>query len=121
MIQANSNILDDRVKSKCADLGIDIYPLKNSKANTLAFSTNNHRRREFEITFLTDEKYRISTRFLGYRSVFDQASLVYICSDDPDGRRKSYSVETDDRDLLNVLILKMIMSGYEKNPRVELV
>ena len=99
MINARIEILSKEVLSKCKSKGIEVYTLKKSKANTIAFTSNYRRRREFEITFLKDSKYRISTRFLGYKkamleiehSVFDivfskimiqmaeEKNLMWIC------------------------------------------
>ena len=47
-------ILSNEVLSKCKSKGIEVYTLNKSKANTIAFTTNYRRRREFEITFLRD-------------------------------------------------------------------
>ena len=119
MVLADTKMIDQEVKRECASSGIDIYSLNNSKANTLAFSSKNRTRREFEVLFLEDGRYRISTRFLGYKKVFELFPLECTCNKDPDGRRKRYSVETKSCTVLNELLLQMVTNGFETKPRTE--
>lgn len=116
---ADLNVIDKEVRNKCSSTGIDTYALNNSKANTIAFSSKNCTRREFEVLFLADGRYRVSTRFLGYKKVFELFPLECTCNKDPDGRRKRFSVETKSRTVLNELLLQMVTKGFEPNPRTE--
>lgn len=116
MINAQMGILSKEVLIKCKEKGIEVYPLKKSKANTIAFSTNNRRRREFEITFLKDYKYRISTRFTGYKKAMLESGYSVFEDNDPDGRRKRYNVNLSDEAAVNRMILDMLEYGFSDTP-----
>ena len=119
MIIANMEILTKEVLDKCTSRNVEAYTLKNSKANTIAFSTNNRRRREFEITFLKDACYRVSTRFLGYKSVMAKGDEEFFVDNDPDGRRKKFNVNLDTVGAVNKLILDMLENGFSETPDVQ--
>ena len=111
MINARMEILNNAVMEKCKSKNIEARVLKNSKANCIAFCSNNRKRREFEITFLKDGIYRISTRFTGYMKVLmKERSLIEDV--DPDGRRKKYNVTLDTEVAVNKLILEMLDTGF---------
>lgn len=119
MIKARMEILTTEVLNKCKDNDIEVYALKRGKANCIAFTSNNRRRREFEITFLKDSKYRISTRFLGYRKVMADSNVNVIVDNDPDGRRIRYSVYLCDEDAVNRMLLNMLAYGFSQDPVIE--
>ena len=119
MINARIEILSKEVLSKCKSKGIEVYTLKKSKANTIAFTTNYRRRREFEITFLKDSKYRISTRFLGYKKAMMERSNSVFEDNDPDGRRKRFNVDLYDEGAVNRMIWNMLEHGYSEIPDVQ--
>lgn len=116
MINARMEILSNEVLSKCKSKGIEVYTLKKSKANTIAFTTNYRRRREFEITFLRDSKYRISTRFLGYKKAMMERSNSVFEDNDPDGRRKRFNVDLHDEATVNRMIWNMLEHGFSELP-----
>lgn len=120
MINARMEIVRKDVLNKCKAKYIEVYILKNSKANCISFSTNSRRRREFEITFLKDSQYRISTRFLGYKNVMMESGADFFEDSDPDGRRKRFNVNLHDEDLLNQMIINMLEYGFSDKPDVEL-
>jgi len=119
MINARMEILSEEVLSKCKAKGIEVYVLKKSKANTIAFSTNCRRRREFEITFLKDSKYRISTRFLGYKKVMMESMPHFSVFDVPDEGRIRSNVNLPNKDMVNRLILNMLESGFSEMPTIQ--
>ena len=121
MIEATIELLDDDTLQKCYALNIDVYPLKNAKRNTLAFTSHNRRRREFEIVFIGTDIYRVSTRFLGYRAVLANYSGITETHEDPDGRRKSFSVNVNSKPEVNKLIATMLCKGYTEVPQIELI
>ena len=121
MITANLDLLDEDTLQKCYARNIEVYPLKNSKRNTIAFTSHNRRRREFEIVFINTDRFRISTRFLGYSAVFIDYSDSIETYDDPDGRRKSFSVEINGESEVNELIAAMLCKGYTDTPQIELI
>ena len=118
MIIAKMEILTKEVLNKCKARNIEVYALKNSKANTIAFSTNNRRRRELEITFLKDACYRTSTRFLGYKSVMAKSDGDFFVDNDPDGKRKKFNINLDTIGAVNRLILDMLENGFSETPNV---
>ena len=105
-----------KVLSKCKSKGIEVYTLKKSKANTIAFTSNYRRRREFEITLLKDSKYRISTRFLGYKKAMMERSNSVFEDNDPDGRRKRFNVDLHDEATVNRMIWNMLEHGFSELP-----
>ena len=121
MITATLDLLDGDTLQKCNVLNIEVYPLKNSKRNTIAFTSHNRRRREFEIVFCSPDIFRISTRFVGYRTVFTDYSDNIETYADPDGRRKSFSVEINGESEVNELIVAMLCKGYTDTPQIELI
>ena len=121
MIEATIELLDNDTLQKCYALNIDVYPLKKSKRNTLAFTSHNRRRREFEIVFIDTGIYRVSTRFLGYRAVLVNHSGITETHDDPDGRRRSFSVDVNSKSEVNELITTMLCKGYTEAPQIELI
>ena len=116
MINARIEILSEEVLSKCKSKGIEVYTLKKSKANTIAFTSNYRRRREFEITFLKDSKYRISTRFLGYKKAMLEIEHSVFEDNDPDGRRKRFNVDLYDEGAVNRMIWNMLEHGFSELP-----
>lgn len=120
MINARMEILNNAVMEKCKSKNIEARVLKNSKANCIAFCSNNRKRREFEITFLKDGIYRISTRFTGYMKVL-MKERSFIEDVDPDGRRKKYNVTLDTEVAVNKLILEMLDTGFSVDPEVHYV
>lgn len=120
MIYARMEILNNEVLEKCKSKNIEARVLNNSKANCIAFCSNNRKRREFEITFLKDAEYRISTRFTGYMKVLMNENS-YIEDVDPDGRRRKYNVTLDTEMAVNKLILKMLDTGFSVDPEVRYV
>ncbi len=122
MKQANIKILSDENKRLLDSHLIDCYTLNNSKANELAFVSNNHRSREFEVKFMTDGSYRLSTRYLGYKTVMESFAPGFVEKiKDPDGRRYSFRVHVRDEEELNELIGKLLKEGYDGNPKIELI
>ena len=121
MITATLDLLNGDTLQKCYALNIEVYPLKNSKRNTIAFTSHNRRRREFEIVFISIDHFRISTRFLGYRAVFVDYSGSIKTTDDPDGRRKSFSVEVSGESEVNKLVAAMLCKGYTNAPQTEFI
>ena len=119
MINARMEILSDEALNKCIANGIEVYTLKRSKANTIAFSTNYRRRREFEVTFLKDSKYRISTRFLGYKEAIKESYPNVFEDNDPDGRRKRFNVNLPDEEAVNQMILNMLEKGFSEMPTIQ--
>ena len=119
MINARMEILNTEVLDICKSKCIEVYALQKSKANCIAFSTNNRKRREFEITFLKDSKYRISTRFLGYKKVMVERSTNFFADDDPDGRRKRFNVSLNNEEAVNDMVLRMMEQGFSENPDVQ--
>ena len=109
-------ILSKEVLNKCKEKGIEVYTLNKSKANTIAFSTNNRRRREFEITFLKDLKYRISTRFVGYKKAMVESGNSVFEDNDPDGRRKRFNVTLTNEVAVNRMIKDMLEYGFSDTP-----
>lgn len=120
MINARIEVLSQKVLEKSRAKNIEVYTLKNSKANCIAFSSVDRRRREFEITFLKNSHYRVSTRFLGYLNVMEAKNLEIISDNDPDGRRKRFSVILTDENAVNRLVYDMLEKGYSKEPVVQL-
>ena len=122
MKQANIKILSDENKRLLDSHLIDCYTLNNSKANELAFASNNHRSREFEVKFMADGSYRLSTRYLGYKTVMESFAPGFVEKiKDPDGRRYSFRVSVYDDTELNELIYKMLLEGYDPRPKTESV
>ena len=119
MINARMEILNNEVLDKCKSKGIEVYALKKSKSNCISFSTNNRKRREFEITFLKDSKYRISTRFTGYKKVMIENSTNFFVDEDPDGRRKRFNVNLDNEEAVNDMVLRMLEKGFSETPYIQ--
>ena len=118
---ASIEVIHSDIIQKCSTLGIDIYPLHNSQKHVLAFLSNNHRRREFEVYFMSDNSYRICTRYLGYVSVMKESGFPVVMSNDPDGRRKRFSLTVDATVALNTIINEMLTSGFSETPHIELI
>ena len=121
MINADLTILSKDVLRACETLNIEIRVLNNSKANCIAFTAKNRKRREFEITFLKNSFFRISTRFIGYKSVFERLGYDVMSDNDPDGRRKRFNIHLSEKDEINILIIEMLKDGFSANPVVELI
>ena len=121
MKQANKNILSEDNIKLLDKMSIDCYPLHNSKADELAFASNSHRTREFEIKFMSNGSYRLTTRFLGYRYIMEKYTGSVERIKDPDGRRYGFKSFVYDVEKLNDLVNKMLKEGYEPNPRIELI
>ena len=121
MRKANTDILSSENIDLLDSMMIDCYPLHNSKADELAFASNNHRTREFEIKFMNDGSYRFTTRFLGYRKVMEQYTGTVEKIKDPDGRRYSFKTFVQGENRLNDLIGRMLIEGFDPNPRTELI
>ena len=121
MRKATIGVLNPGVIEKCSLLGIDIYTLHNSQRNVLAFASCNHRRREFEIFFMSGHKYRICTRYMGYVTVMKQSGIPLDTGNDPDGRRKRFGVTVDNTIDLNRIIAEMLTSGFSNTPHIELI
>ncbi len=121
MKQANKDVLSAENIKLLDSMMIDYYLLHNSKADELAFASDNHRRREFEIKFMSDGSYRFTTRFLGYKRVMEQYVGSVEKIKDPDGRRYGFKSFVYDEEKLNDLINKMLKEGYDKNPKIELI
>ena len=119
MVNARMEILSNEALSKCKAKGIEVYILKNSKANTIAFSTNDRKRREFEVTFFKDSKYRVSTRFLGYKKAMMESGVRVFEDNDPDGRRIRFNANLLDEETLNMVIANMLDSGFSEKPNVQ--
>ena len=119
MINAKMELLRKDVLIKSRSLGIEAYVLKNSKANCIAFTSDNRKRREFEITFLKESRYRVSTRFVGYKRVMINSGADYFEDNDPDGKRKRFNVNLAAADKLNQLIMNMLTDGFYEMPDVE--
>ena len=115
MIIAKTEILSNEVMNKCKSKGIEAYTLKNSKANCIAFCSNDRKRREFEVTFLKDAKFRISTRFTGYEKVMINEGDRFFIDNDPDGRRKRFNVNLDSAYAVNKLLIKMLDFGFSED------
>lgn len=121
MIKASTSILKENTKSLLDKMMISYEPLKNSKQNELAFTTCNHKTREFEIKYMANGTYRVCTRFVGYRDVMKKCGLNIVKGKDPDGRRASFYVVLVDVNSVNELVLSMVKNGYSNNPKVELI
>ena len=121
MREATIGVLNTNIIEKCSELGIDIYSLHNSQRNVLAFSTCNHRNREFEIFFLRGHTYRICTRYMGYVEVMKHTDFPFTIGNDPDGRRKRFGITVDNTIDLNHVINEMLISGFSETPHVELI
>ena len=121
MRKASIDILSKENKSLLEEIGIDYYVLHNSKANELAFASNNHRNREFEIKYMSDGSYRVTTRFLGYKRIMEQYIGMGEKINDPDGRRYGFKVFVYDKVKLNDLINMMLKKGYDPDPKIELI
>ena len=119
MIYARLDILNDEVLKNCKDRGIEAYTLKKSMANCIAFSSNNRKRREFELTFLKDDNFKVSTRFTGYKLVMMNEKGRYYEDNDPDGRRKRFNAKLNSEAAVNELILKMLELGFSKEPVIQ--
>ena len=104
---------------KCELLAINVKVLNKSKRNTVAFKYK--RRREFEITFMENGLYRISTRFLGYRNVMYKYKGPVTKTEDPDGRRYNFFVQVYNDKELNKLVWKMLGEGFDLVPKTELI
>lgn len=100
---------------------VDYYPLHNSKADELAFASDNHRKREFEIKFMSDGSYRFSTRFLGYKHVMEKHTGSIEKIKDPDGRRYGFRSVVYDRAELNALVEELLTEGFDSDPKIELI
>ncbi len=120
-MEANTKILSKDVVAKLDSLCIAYYALKKSKSNELAFTSNNKKNREFEIKFLNDGTYKVSTRYLGYKKIMDSTIGFTQKTKDPDQRRYSFSVIVDSKEGLNCMLLEMLNKGYDINPKVELI
>ena len=69
MIVASTDVLSHKILQKCNELCIDVYALKNSKRNTLAFTSHNRKRREFEIAAIyTQLVYKAAFHIVNYTS-----------------------------------------------------
>lgn len=101
--------------------GISYKRLKNSKSNEIAFM-HFVTRREFEFKELKNGRYRVSTRFVGYKkaliSYFGDKVAEKI---DPDGRRKLFYAEFDNSSVIYDLIVFMVTAGFEEQHRIEIV
>ncbi|MBR4461036.1 MAG: hypothetical protein IKS51_00410 [Erysipelotrichaceae bacterium] len=118
MIEANSSFISEDNKELLDKLGISYEPLHNSKKNKLAFTTDNHRKREFEIKFMSDGTYRIGTRYLGYRGVMSKADKPVTKRKDPDGRRYSFYITVCENEL-NTILMVMLLNGFDPIPKTE--
>ena len=105
-MEANIDILSNEVVNLCDKLNIEYNKLNNSKSNEIAFTSNNHSKREFEIKFMAIGTYRVSTRYLGYKNIMKQVTGNLFVKNDPDGRRKSFYVELDDASFVNDLLVQ---------------
>ncbi len=105
MIYANLNIISKGTIEMAELLGIDYNILKNSKGNTIAFTSHGHSRREFEVVFLKDGFYKINTRYLAYKSVMKKHFSQVKEVNDPDGRRKGFEVFTRSTYEINELLI----------------
>ena len=121
MKQANKGVLSaDNIKL-LDEMLIDYYPLHNSKADELAFASNNRRTREFEIKFMNDGSYRFTTRSLGYKRVMEKYFGLTEKIKDADGRRYGFKIFVEDEKTLNDLVEKMLKEGYDPDPKIELI
>ena len=118
MTEAKISIVSKEVLNKCKARNIEVYTLEKSKANTIAFSSNNRRRREFEITFLKDAEYRVSTRFQGYKTIMEKSDGNCFVDHDPDGRRMRANVNLDTVGAVNRLVSDMLEYGFSEVPVV---
>ena len=121
MRRAVPSILSAENRALLDEMIIDCYVLHTSKANELAFASNNHKTREFEIKFMSDDSYRISTRFLGYKRVMERYAGSIETVKDPDGRRYSFRSFVYDEESLNSLLGKMLKEGYDPQPKIKLI
>ena len=121
MKQARTDVLSAKNKALLEDMMIDFYPLNNSKVDELAFASNNHRTREFEIKFMSDGSYRFTTRFLGYKHVMERYAGSVEKIKDPDGRRYGFKAYVYDEKELNDLVYKMLTEGFDPQPKIELI
>jgi hypothetical protein len=118
-MEANINILSNEVIDLCDKLNIEYNSLNNSKSNEIAFTSNNHAKREFEIKFMASGTYRVSTRYLGYKNIMKQVTGNLFVKNDSDGRRKLFYVEFDNVLSVNDLLVQMLSYGYDINPKIE--
>ena len=118
MTEAKISIVNKEVLNKCKARNIEVYTLENSKAYTIAFSSNNRRRREFEITFLKDAEYRVSTRFQGYKTIMEKSDGNCFVDHDPDERRIRANVNLDTMGAVNRLVSDMLEYGFSGIPVV---
>lgn len=121
MKQASISILSAENKALLESMLIDYYPLHNSKADEIAFSTNGRRTREFEIKFMSDGSYRFGTRFLGYKRVMEKYTGAIEKIKDPDGRRYGFRSVVYDKAGLNALLEKLLTEGFNSDPKIELI
>ena len=90
----------------------------NQKIQFSCSSSNNRRRREFEITFLKDAEYRVSTRFQGYKTIMEKSDGNCFVDHDPDGRRIRANVNLDTVGAVNRLVSDMLEYGFSEVPSV---
>ena len=121
MRKASTDILSAENRILLEEMSIDYYVLHNSKANELAFASDSHRNREFEVKFMSDCSYRITTRFLGYKRVMEKYTGMIEKIKDQDGRRYSFKTFVFDEEILNDLIIMMLKEGYDPNPKTETI
>lgn len=115
---ATSDILTTEVVSLLNERNISYNPLRNCKSE-LAFTTEGHAKREFEIEFMAAGTYRISTRYLGYRDVMNKVCGEVFCKNDSDNTRKLFYVNIPNENKVNELLVRMLIDGFTTSPSIE--